>query len=81
MKGNLFNIVAFATPGLITGYASFGKWAGDYDSLKMLFSLGGNVFQNAFCSISGIEDMRNKILLCGVAGACVIYSPNCIRLT
>jgi len=36
-----------------------------------LFSFGGNSLQGAFRSISGIEDMRNKVLLSGAAGAVV----------
>jgi len=71
MKKNLLSIIAFAVLGLIVGYAIFGKWAGDYVSLKTLFNFGGNAFQRAFQSVSGIEDMRNKIMLCGVAGAVV----------
>ena len=71
MKKNLLSIIAFAVLGLIVGYAIFGKWAGDYVSLKTLFTFGGNAFQRAFQSVSGIEDMRNKILLCGAAGAAV----------
>ena len=68
-KKNLISIAAFAALGLIIGYAIFGKWGGEYVSLKTLFSFGGNGIQNAFRSISGIEDMRNKVLLCGAAGA------------
>ena len=68
---NILSITFFAALGLIVGYAYFGKWAGEYVSLKTLLSFGGNAFQNAFRSISGIEEMRNKILLCGVAGAVV----------
>jgi ABC-type Co2+ transport system permease subunit len=70
-KKNLLSIAAFAVLGLIVGYAYFGKWAGDYVSLKTLFSFGGNAFQNAFRSASGIEEMRNNILLSGVVGAVV----------
>lgn len=55
--------------GLIVGYAIFGKVGGEYVSLQTLFSFGGNALTRAFQSISGLEDMRNKILLCGVAGA------------
>ena len=54
---------------MIVGYAIFGKWGGDYVSLKTLFTFGGNGFQSAFRSISGIEEIRNKILLCGAVGA------------
>lgn len=66
---NLLSVAAFAALGLIVGYAIFGKWAGDYVSLKNLLSFGGNGLQSAFRSISGIEDMRNKILICGAVGA------------
>ena len=71
MKKNLISIAAFAVLGLIVGYTIFGKLAGNYVSLNTLFSFGGNTIQRAFDSLSGIEDMRNKILLCGVAGAVV----------
>ena len=71
MKNKLISIAAFALLGLIVGYAIFGKWAGDYVSLKSLFSFGGNAFHRAFQSVSGLEDMRNKILLCGAAGAVI----------
>lgn len=62
-------VLAFAMSGLIVGYLIFGKWGGEYVSLKTLFSFGGNGFQSAFRTISGIEDMRNKVLACGAAGA------------
>lgn len=68
-RKNLLSVAAFTVLGLIVGYALFGKWGGEYVSLKTLFSFGGNGLQGAFRSISGIEDMRNKVLLCGVAGA------------
>jgi hypothetical protein len=64
-----FSITIFALLGLLAGYALFGKWGGEYVSLKTLFSFGGNVFEKTFRTISGLEDMRDKILLCGVIGA------------
>jgi hypothetical protein len=70
-RKNLLSVAAFTALGLIVGYAFFGKWGGEYVSLKTLFSFGGNGFQSAFRSLSGIEDMRNKILLCGAAGAVI----------
>ena len=63
-----FIIAVCALLGLIAGYAIFGKLAGSYVSMDTLLSFGGNAFQSAFRSISGIEAMRNKILLCGAAG-------------
>lgn len=68
---NLLSVAAFAALGLIVGYAVFGKWAGDYVNLETLFSFGGNKLQGAFRSLSGVEDMRNKILICGAVGAVV----------
>lgn len=71
MKKNLLSVAAFAVFGLIVGYAIFGKWGGQYVSLKTLFSFGDSGLQGAFRSISGLNDMRDRILLCGVAGAVV----------
>jgi hypothetical protein len=66
---NIFGIAFFAALGLIAGYAFFGKLGGEYVSLKTLFSFGGNAIQNAFRSISGLDEMRDKILICGAVGA------------
>lgn len=68
MKKTLL-VLAFAVSGLIIGYLIFGKWGGRYVSVDTLFSFGGNGFQSALRSISGIEDIRNKVLMCGGAGA------------
>ena len=67
----LIIIVVLGIIGPAVGYALFGKWGGEYVSLQRLFSFGGNSLQGAFRSISGIEDMRNKVLLSGAAGAVV----------
>jgi len=64
-------VLAFAISGLIIGYIIFGKWGGRYVSFDTLFSFGGNGFQSALRSISGIEDIRNKVLMSGGAGAVV----------
>lgn len=69
--GKLVIIVVLGLVGLAVGYALFGKWGGEYVSLETLFSFGGNRLQGAFRSISGIEDVRNKVLLCGATGAVV----------
>jgi hypothetical protein len=63
-----FIIAVCALLGLVAGYAIFGKLAGSYVSMDTLLSFGGNAIQSAFRSISGIEAMRNKILLCGATG-------------
>jgi len=71
MNRNILSVLGFAVLGLIIGYAIFGKLLGDYVSLKTLFSFGGNAFHRAFQSVSDIEEIRNKVLLSGVAGAVV----------
>lgn len=68
MRGVTF-IAVFAVIGLAAGYAVFGKVAGHYISLGSLFTFGGNAFQSAWQSVSGIEGARNNILLCGAGGA------------
>ncbi len=68
MRSVMF-ILVFAVIGLAAGYAVFGKVAGHYISLGSLFSFGGNAFQSAWQSVSGIEAARNNILLCGAGGA------------
>lgn len=70
-RKTIFSVIVCAVSGLLVGYVFFGKWGGEYVSLKTLFSFGGNAIQSAFRSISGVEEMRNKILICGVVGAMV----------
>ncbi|MDD2701059.1 MAG: hypothetical protein PHH36_07445 [Sideroxydans sp.] len=62
-------ILICAAFGMAIGYGIFGKIAGHYVSVNSLLSFGGNAFQNAWSSVSGLTEMRNKILLCGAAGA------------
>lgn len=57
--------------GMAIGYGIFGKIAGHYVSVNSLLSFGGNALQSAWNSVSGLEAMRNKILLCGAGGAVV----------
>ena len=61
-------ILICAVIGMAIGYALFGKIAGHYVSVNSLLSFGGNAFQSAWQSVSGLTEMRNKILLCGAAG-------------
>jgi len=68
MRSVMF-IAVFAGIALAAGYVVFGKIAGHYISLGSLFTFGGNAFQSAWQSFSGIEAARNHILLCGAGGA------------
>ena len=62
-------ILICAVIGMAIGYGIFGKIAGHYVSLESLLSFGGNALQNAWRSVSGLAEIRNKILLCGAGGA------------
>jgi hypothetical protein len=62
-------LIVLAVLGLLTGYLLFGKLAGDYVSITRLLGMNGSLLDNAFNSITGIDAMRNKILLSGAAGA------------
>ncbi|MBU1214957.1 MAG: hypothetical protein KKF58_01690 [Gammaproteobacteria bacterium] len=64
-------LLVFAVIGLAVGYGIFGKIAGHYVSVNSLLSFGGNALQNAWGAVSGLTEMRNKILLCGAGGAVV----------
>lgn len=64
-------VVVCAVIGMALGYGIFGKIAGHYVSVSSLLSFGGNALQSAWSSVSGLADMRNKILLCGAGGAVV----------
>ena len=66
-------ILICAMIGMAIGYGIFGKIAGHYVSVGSLLSFGGNALQNAWNSVSGLAEMRNKILLCGAGGAVVGY--------
>ena len=70
-KNKATTIAAFTALGLIIGYAIFGKLGGEYVNLRTLFSFGDNAIQRAFLSITGIENIRTKVLLCGAAGGVI----------
>jgi hypothetical protein len=55
--------------GLALGYGIFGKIGSEYVDLDVIFSANKNFFQKAVRSMIGIDEMRSKILWCGVGGA------------
>lgn len=60
-------VLGFA--GLAVGYGIFGKFGGEYVDLDIIFSTDNNFLQKAIRSVIGLEEMRSKILWCGVGGA------------
>ena len=55
--------------GMAVGYGIFGKIGGEYVDLDVIFSMNKNFLQKAVRSLSGIDEMRSKILWCGAGGA------------
>ena len=55
--------------GMAVGYGIFGKIGGEYVDLDVIFSTNKNFLQKAVRSLSGIDEMRSKILWCGAGGA------------
>lgn len=69
MKKYISYILIFGVIGLIFGYLLFGKIAGDYVSLKTIFSASDNPFETLGRNISGITSMKQNILISGGIGA------------
>ncbi|HRW63658.1 MAG TPA: hypothetical protein P5132_09230 [Bacteroidales bacterium] len=71
MKKYIFYILVFGLIGLIFGYLFFGKIAGEYVSLKAIFSSSQNALESLGRSISGLAKMKQNILISGGLGAVI----------
>lgn len=69
MKKYISFILIFGVIGLIFGYLLFGKIAGDYISLKTIFSSADNPFESLGRNISGLTSMKQNIFISGGIGA------------
>lgn len=69
MKKYILYILVFGIIGLIFGYLLFGKIAGDYVSIKTIFSSSENALESFGRNISGITSMKQNILISGGIGA------------
>ncbi len=68
MKKTGFFIIAFAIIGLVLGYLIFGRIAGEYVSLDLIFKDSSNVIESLGRNISGLKEMKQNILISGGAG-------------
>lgn len=69
---NIFvSIIVFGALGLVIGYLFFGKIAGEYVSLNTIFQSSGNELISFGRKISGLDDMRQNILISGGVGGIV----------
>lgn len=68
MKRTIIFILIFIIIGLVLGYLIFGRIAGEYVSLDVIFSSSENALESFGRSISGIQEMKQNILISGGAG-------------
>jgi len=71
MKKNILFFVLFAILGLVVGYGLFGKMAGGYIPVKYIFGTPKNELISIGKKLSGLESMKQNILICGGAGGIV----------
>lgn len=70
MKNVILFAIILAIVGLVVGYFMFGKIAGEYISVQRLLGLSSKgILNKAINTVADISARRNKILLCGLAGA------------
>ena len=68
MKRVILFSVLLGICGLILGYFLFGKFAGEYVKVSTLISPPNNFFEDITQTVSGMKDMRQKILITGGGG-------------
>lgn len=69
MKKYITFILIFGIIGLLFGYLMFGKFAGEYISLNTIFSSSENAIEQFGRNISGLNTIKQNILISGAAGA------------
>ena len=79
MKRTGLFIIVFIIIGLVLGYLIFGRIAGEYVSLKVVFGQSENVLESIGRNISGLKEMKQNILISGGAGGVVGLILSLIR--
>lgn len=79
MKKYIIYILIFGLLGLAFGYLLFGKIAGEYVSLKTIFSFSSNAFESFGRGITGLTNMKQNILISGGIGAIIGFVIVSIR--
>ncbi len=71
MKRFIFSLLVGAVLGLVGGYLFFGKSAvtGDYVPIDQLLSIPQNGLAALGRAVSGLDHIRNEIVLSGLLGA------------
>ncbi|MGM0497364.1 MAG: hypothetical protein ACQESJ_05560 [Bacteroidota bacterium] len=68
MKRTGLFIFVFVIIGLVLGYLIFGRIAGEYVGLEAIFSDSSNFIKSVGRNITGLEQMKQNILISGGAG-------------
>jgi uncharacterized membrane protein YeaQ/YmgE (transglycosylase-associated protein family) len=73
MKRFILSLIIGALAGLAAGYFMFGKSGvtGSYVPLDQLFSESKNALVSLSRAVTGLDHIRNEILLSGLLGASV----------
>lgn len=71
MKKALIFLILFGFIGLIIGYLFYGKIAGEYVSLKAIFGASTNSLQSLGRKVSGLQQIKQDIIISGVIGATI----------
>jgi len=79
MKRVFWYVLIFAVVGLVAGYFYYGKIAGEYISPLKLIGPAKNELHKFGRAISGIESIRNNILMWGGIGAVLGIVINFLR--
>ena len=68
MKKLIALIILVGIIGLVVGYLIFGTVAGEYVSIKTIFSSSGNAISSFGRKVTGITQMKQNILISGGVG-------------
>jgi len=79
MKRTGLFIIVFLIIGLVLGYLIFGRIAGEYVSLEVVFGQSENVLESIGRNISGLKEMKQNILISGGVGGVVGLILSLIR--
>lgn len=69
MKKYVIYILLFAIIGLVIGYLIFGRIQGEYLALDTIFSSSENILESMGRNITGIESIKQNIMISGGVGA------------
>lgn len=79
MKRTGLFILVFLIIGWVLGYLIFGRIAGEYVSLEVVFSQSESALESLGRNISGLKEMKQNIIISGGVGGVVGLILSLIR--